>query len=47
VRVFCAGKLAHHKIPRYVHIVDAFPMTATGKVRKVDMRTESVRLLGL
>lgn len=47
VRAFSAGKLAHHKIPRYVHIVDEFPMTATGKVRKVDMRTESVRLLGL
>ena len=47
VRAFCAGKLAHHKIPRYVHIVDEFPMTATGKVRKMDMRTESVRLLGL
>jgi hypothetical protein len=32
---------------RYVHIVDEFPMTVTGKVRKVDMRAESVRLLGL
>jgi fatty-acyl-CoA synthase len=40
-------KLAHYKIPRYVHVVDEFPMTATGKVRKVDMRAESVRLLGL
>ena len=32
---------------RYVHIVDEFPMTVTGKFRKVDMRAESVRLLGL
>ena len=47
VRAFCAGKLAHYKIPRYVHIVDEFPMTVTGKVRKVDMRAETVRLLGL
>lgn len=47
VRAFCAGKLAHYKVPRYVHIADEFPMTATGKVRKVDMRAESVRLLGL
>jgi fatty-acyl-CoA synthase len=47
VRSFAAGKLAHYKIPRYVHIVDEFPMTVTGKVRKVDMRKESVRLLGL
>ncbi len=47
VREFCAGKLAHFKIPRYVHIVDAFPMTVTGKVRKVQMREEAVVLLGL
>jgi hypothetical protein len=47
VRAFCSGKLAHYKIPRYVHIVDEFPTTATGKVRKVDMRAETIRLLGL
>jgi fatty-acyl-CoA synthase len=47
VRAFAEGSLAHYKIPRYVHVVDEFPMTVTGKVRKVDMRTESVRLLGL
>ena len=47
VRAFSTGKLAHYKIPRYVHIVDEFPMTVTGKVRKVDMRAETVKLLGL
>ncbi|MGH3641450.1 MAG: AMP-binding protein [Mycobacterium sp.] len=47
VRAFADGKLAHYKIPRYVHVVDEFPMTVTGKIRKVDMRAESVRLLGL
>ncbi|WP_193044177.1 AMP-binding protein [Mycolicibacterium baixiangningiae] len=47
VREFACGKLAHYKIPRYVHVADEFPMTVTGKVRKVDMRAESVRLLGL
>lgn len=47
VRAFAAGKLAHYKIPRYVHVVDEFPMTVTGKIRKVDMRDESVKLLGL
>jgi fatty-acyl-CoA synthase len=30
-----------------VHIVDAFPMTVTGKVRKVEMRDDAVKLLGL
>jgi fatty-acyl-CoA synthase len=47
VQAFSTGKLAHYKIPRYVHVVDEFPMTVTGKVRKVDMRDETVRLLGL
>jgi fatty-acyl-CoA synthase len=47
MRAFCAGKLAHYKIPRYVHVVDDFPMTVTGKVRKVEMREEAVELLGL
>jgi fatty-acyl-CoA synthase len=47
LREFCAGKLAHYKIPRYVKIVDAFPMTVTGKIRKVEMRRVSVDELGL
>ena len=47
VKAFATGKLAHYKIPRYVHIVDEFPMTVTGKVRKVEMREETVKILGL
>ncbi|WP_410595182.1 AMP-binding protein [Amycolatopsis sp. lyj-23] len=47
VREFCSGKLAHYKIPRYVHVVEEFPMTVTGKVRKVEMRQKSISLLGL
>ena len=47
LREFCAGKLAHYKVPRYVKIVDEFPMTVTGKIRKVEMRTVSVEELGL
>jgi fatty-acyl-CoA synthase len=47
VRAFCNGKLAHYKVPRYVHVVDGFPMTVTGKIRKVEMREKSVELLGL
>jgi len=46
VKAFATGKLAHYKIPRYVHIVDEFPMTVTGKVRKVEMREETVKVLG-
>jgi fatty-acyl-CoA synthase len=47
VREFATGKLAHYKIPRYVLVVDEFPMTVTGKIRKVEMREESARRLGL
>jgi fatty-acyl-CoA synthase len=47
VRAYCDGRLAHFKIPRYVFVVDEFPMTVTGKIRKVEMRTESARSLGL
>ncbi|MFC8411583.1 AMP-binding protein [Arthrobacter sp. NPDC057259] len=44
---FCRGKLAHYKIPRYVEVRDSFPMTVSGKIRKVDMRQEAVARLGL
>jgi fatty-acyl-CoA synthase len=45
LREFCSGQLAHYKIPRYVHIVDEFPMTVTGKVRKVEMREMAGEIL--
>ncbi|MFM1724709.1 AMP-binding protein [Rhodococcus sp. PAM 2766] len=45
VRAFCSGRLAHYKIPRYVHLVDEFPMTVTGKIRKVEMRELSLELI--
>jgi len=47
LREFCLGKLAHYKIPRYVYITDEFPMTVTGKVRKVEMRERSTEILNL
>jgi fatty-acyl-CoA synthase len=47
LRDYAAAKLARYKIPRYVHVVEEFPMTVTGKVRKVEMRERSVELLGL
>ncbi|MFE9790462.1 AMP-binding protein [Streptomyces goshikiensis] len=46
VRAYCAGRLAHFKIPRYVHVVEEFPMTVTGKIRKIEMRETAARLLG-
>ncbi len=47
VRAFCQGRIAHYKIPRYVKVVDAFPMTVTGKVQKFRMREQAVQELGL
>ncbi len=47
LREFCQGKLAHYKIPRYVHVTDEFPMTVTGKIRKVEMRERAIEILGL
>jgi fatty-acyl-CoA synthase len=47
LRAFCEGKIAHYKIPRYVKFTSTFPMTVTGKIRKVEMREQAVVELGL
>jgi fatty-acyl-CoA synthase len=47
VREFCQGRIAHYKIPRYVHVTDDFPMTITGKIQKFKMREDAISLLGL
>ena len=47
IKDYCRGRIAHFKVPHYVKFVDEFPMTVTGKVRKVEMREVSVAELGL
>jgi fatty-acyl-CoA synthase len=47
VRAFCEGKIAHYKIPRYVRETTEFPMTVTGKVRKVELRERAIEELEL
>lgn len=42
---YCVGQIAHFKIPRYFRLVDEFPMTITGKIKKNEMRTISNELL--
>ncbi len=44
---FCRGKIAHFKIPKYFKFTEDFPMTVTGKVRKVEMRSISIKELQL
>lgn len=45
--VFCKGKIATVKIPKYWKFVESFPMTVTGKIRKVEMREISTKELHL
>ncbi|AXI76945.1 AMP-binding protein [Peterkaempfera bronchialis] len=46
VAEFCRDRLAHYKVPRYVRVVESFPMTVSGKVRKVELREQAARALG-
>jgi fatty-acyl-CoA synthase len=45
VVAFSTGRIAHFKIPRYLHVTDDFPMTVTGKIQKYKMRELSIDLL--
>src|SRR3954447_22080005 len=47
LRDWCRGKIAHHKVPRYIRFVDEFPMTVTGKVQKFKLRDAAIEELGL
>ena len=47
LKAFCNQKIAHYKVPRYWKFVDSFPTTVTGKIKKGDMRTQSIKELGL
>jgi fatty-acyl-CoA synthase len=44
---YCRGRIAHYKVPRYVHVTDDFPMTVTGKIQKYRMREQAIEMLGL
>ena len=43
VRQWCRGKIAWHKIPRHVAVVESFPLTASGKIQKFRLREEAAR----
>jgi fatty-acyl-CoA synthase len=47
LKAYCAGKIAHFKVPRYIRLADEFPMTVTGKIQKYKMREVSTVELGL
>jgi fatty-acyl-CoA synthase len=47
VREFLAVDLAHHKIPKYMQVVQDFPLTGSGKVQKFKLREQMIKTLGL
>ncbi|MFE1023659.1 AMP-binding protein [Streptomyces sp. NPDC058818] len=38
LRAYCEDQLAHYKVPSRLQILDSFPMTVSGKVRKIELR---------
>ena len=47
MREYITGRLARHKVPRYIYFTDKFPMNAAGKILKYKMREQAVEMLGL
>ncbi len=47
LKEYCNGKIAHFKVPAHIKFTDSFPMTVTGKIRKVEMRAISIKELNL
>ncbi|MDE2007919.1 MAG: AMP-binding protein, partial [Rhodospirillales bacterium] len=47
IAAFCAGQIAHYKVPRHIRFVEEFPMTVTGKVQKYLMRHAMAEALGV
>ena len=47
VREYCMSHMARHKVPRYIEIVESFPLNAAGKVLKYKMREDARKKLGL
>ncbi|MDD6209402.1 MAG: AMP-binding protein [Bacteroidales bacterium] len=45
IKDFCRGKIARHKIPKYVFFVDTFPMTGSGKIQKFKLKDLGLKLL--
>jgi fatty-acyl-CoA synthase len=43
LREFCKKRIAYFKVPRYIKLVDEFPMTVTGKIQKYKMREHMQR----
>ncbi|AFI28528.1 AMP-binding protein [Bacillus stercoris] len=47
LKAYCKGKIARHKIPRYVIFTDDYPMTASGKIQKYKLREKTIEMFNL
>ncbi|WP_370957425.1 AMP-binding protein [Bacillus subtilis] len=47
LKAYCKGKIARHKIPRYVIFTDDYPMTASGKIQKYKLRAKTIEMFNL
>ncbi|WP_276735272.1 AMP-binding protein [Bacillus sp. (in: firmicutes)] len=47
IKAYCKGKIARHKIPRYVIFTDEYPMTASGKIQKYKLREKTIEMFNL
>lgn len=45
VQEWCKASFARHKAPRYIRVLESLPLTANGKVRKVDLRHMALEAL--
>ena len=45
VTMYCRGKIARYKIPKYIFMVDEFPMTASGKIQKYKLKDVGLKIL--
>ncbi len=46
IRDHCRAQLSRHKLPKYFRFVDGFPLTPSGKVKKVELRQQLLDELG-
>jgi fatty-acyl-CoA synthase len=47
VREYCKAGISRHKVPKFVRFVESFPLTASGKVKKFELREQLIREMGL
>ena len=47
LRGYCRANISYNKVPKYFKFVTAYPLTASGKIKKFELRTQLIEELGL